>query len=153
MHQRQHVAGIFQFPQGVGSNHRRHLPVQDLFRKKSPHQTAHYRIQPVKRFIQQQVFRSAAQGQRDRRLSLHPFRKASKLRLRIKLKQPHQVVQPCHVKCRVHGSSQLRHPFRGRAGRKIDFIRNQGDLRLRLRILPDRSAVNRHCAIIRPVHP
>ena len=65
------VADGLQVPQVVGGHQHGHLAVgyvvDDLF----PYEFAHDWIQPVDRFVQQQVLRAARQSQCDGRLLLH----------------------------------------------------------------------------------
>lgn len=71
MEQCQLVTDVLQFPQGVGGDDRRGSPFQHVLADQLFHKVPHYRIQPVKGFVEKQVIRTAGQCQNGCRLPPH----------------------------------------------------------------------------------
>ena len=73
MQQADAVADVFQFPEIVGGDHRREIPLYDLGGDQALYGLPHDRVQPVEGLIAEQIFRARAQAQQDGHLFLHAF--------------------------------------------------------------------------------
>ena len=69
------VADIFQLSQIMGGDDRREVPLLDIISKKTLDRLPHDRIQPVKRFVAEQIIGSRTNAQQHSELFFHTLRK------------------------------------------------------------------------------
>ena len=143
------VTDIFQLPQIVRSDHRRQPSLLHFLGENAFYPLTHYRVQPVKGLVTEQILRLTADAADQGELFFHPFGKTFNLPSAVQAKggEIHVVCLP--VKPFIYAAVILLHIARRGMGKKIGLVRDEKASLFRVNAVIGIHSVNENQSLVR----